>query len=133
MITGFASVRAAATRVDESPSPLFGIRGAQPAPWMRPKQSLGRRKVSRVYCLDNRRRHDRLFHAGIVESEVEAPECLDSLIQRYLHISGSRHVAPNCDRAAASLFNHACRGPAFRAAIVGRFQASVIFRAASPA
>src|SRR3954452_328358 len=65
------------------------------------------------------RRHDLLFHARIAESEVETPECLDSLIQRYLHISGSRHVAPNCDRAAASLFNHACRGPAFRAAIVG--------------
>jgi hypothetical protein len=55
------------------------------------------------------RRRDRLFYAGVVEGEVEAPEGLDRLLQRGLHIVVPRHIAFDRERAPAGLLDHACR------------------------
>src|SRR5688572_24492869 len=52
---------------------------------------------------------DRLFYAGGVEGEVEAPEGLDRLLQRGLHIVVPRHIAFDRERAPAGLLDHACR------------------------
>ena len=53
------------------------------------------------------RSRDRLFDAGVVEGEVEAPECLDRLVESSPHVVGPRHVAPDGERAPAEFFDHA--------------------------
>ena len=51
----------------------------------------------------------RLFDAGVVEGEVQAPERFDRLVQRRLHVLGPRHIASDGERPPAGLLDHAGR------------------------
>src|SRR5437660_4996363 len=50
-----------------------------------------------------------LFDAGVVEGEVQPPEHLNGLFQGRPHVLGPRHVAPDGERPAALLLDHANR------------------------
>jgi hypothetical protein len=54
-------------------------------------------------------RRERLFDARIVEGEVEAPESPDRLLQGGPYIVILRHIAPDGERVASCLFDHARR------------------------
>jgi hypothetical protein len=50
-----------------------------------------------------------LLGAGVVEGDVEAPECVDGLLERRLHVLRTGHVTPDGDRAPAGLLDQAGR------------------------
>ena len=52
------------------------------------------------------RRRDRLFHAGIVKSEVQALEGLGPVVQSSLDVLRARHVAPDGERPRAECLDH---------------------------
>jgi hypothetical protein len=55
------------------------------------------------------RRLDLVLEAGVVEGHVEAPERVDRLLQRGLHVLRRRHVAAHGQRSPAGLLDHAGR------------------------
>src|SRR5215217_6580888 len=56
-------------------------------------------------------RLDLVFHAGVVEGDVQPPERFDGLVQGRLHVLASRHVAGDGESALAEFFDPARRVP----------------------
>ena len=73
-------------------------------------------------------RLNRLFDAGVVEGEVEAPERLDGPVQRTFHLFGPCHVAPDAERAPAVFFDQARGFPEVRFRNVGHRHVSAYAR-----